>query len=210
VIVYENELSAFLRTVSVDRNDRSPNDAVIVASVSLGTFVVPIRNSAVTEPAGTITKLGTVAAGLSLTNPIDVYVGYRGAGIFSVTVPVVFVPPFTAGNATVILTNAMLEDVGCVGDDPPNSSPACRPHADMMMSATTQMIRPVTTAPILGLWQRNAPQGPRLTLATGQNDTFRRPAQHQPGHVKGLNPGGDEPSSASVDQLRGNRTATYS
>jgi hypothetical protein len=144
-MVYENELSAFLSTPSVDRNDRSPNDAVIVADVSLGTFVVPIRNSALTEPAGTITKPGTLTAGLSLTNKIDVYVGYGGAGVFSVTVPVVTVPLFTAGTASVMLSNAMLEDVGCVGDDPPNSSPARRPHADMAMATTTHMDRPVTT-----------------------------------------------------------------
>jgi hypothetical protein len=157
-MVYVNQLRAFLLTASVDRTDPSPSDAMIVTDVSLDTFVVVIGNAAVADPAGTITNGGTAAAGLSLANLIVVYVGYGGAGAFSVTVAAVVVPPFTAGDSSVTLSNEALEGVGCgdagvgcVGDGvgcvgtPADSSPPL--HAVTMMTTNTQLNRPVTTTP---------------------------------------------------------------
>ena len=120
---------------------------MIVTYVSLGTFVVVIGNTAVADPAGTITNEGTAAAGLSLTNAIVVCVG---TGAFSVTVADVVTPPFTAGDAKVTLSNELLGDVGCVGGagcvgETPTSLP-CGPHA-ATMTAATRMNRPMTTAP---------------------------------------------------------------
>jgi len=127
-MVYENELRAFLRTASVDRTDSSPSDAMIVTYVSLGTFVVVTGNAAVADPGDTITNGGTKAAGLSLANPIDVYVR---AGAFSVTVAVRVVPPFTAGGSNATVSNELSDGVGCVGDgvgcvgNPADSLPPC-------------------------------------------------------------------------------------
>jgi hypothetical protein len=71
-----------------------PAVAVIVADVAALTAAVVTVNVAVDAPAATVTVAGTAAAALLLANVTTI--PPVGAGEPSVTVPVAFVPPFTA------------------------------------------------------------------------------------------------------------------
>lgn len=125
--------------MSVYRIALSPNDAVMIAVVSLETGDVDTCTEAVGDPAATVIDDGIATAGVSLVSAIVVG---ADAGALSVIVTVDGAPPFTARGSTLMFANALVDDVGWVGD---SGESECPPH-EAAKAAITQRKRLLSMA----------------------------------------------------------------